>query len=311
MEPLITGSLAYDNLMHICGRFQDRLPAQPSGGFSAAYLTPSLSRVRGGCAGNIAYALHMLGDAPTVMATAGSDFPPYADYLTALGISTAHIMVLEDFYTAQAYIVTDEENNQFIVFHPGACGEAHRQRISSLPTPPPMAIVSPNGKEGMLQHSRDLAAAGVPFIFDPGQAIGMFSGEELEECLTLAPYAIFNESEFATAQQTTGLTADAAAAMTDALFVTDGERGSRVLVGGEVLSAECVRVGETKDPTGCGDAYRAGLIHGLLNDMDLVTACRIGSIMGAIKIEHLAPQHHRPEFQEIADRFEAAYGYRF
>lgn len=323
MTPLITGSLAFDNLLHTGGHFADRLPAlsplppdnksdNNGGSFSAAYLVPTLARALGGCAGNIAYALHQLGDTPTLMATAGNDFAPYAERLAALGIGTAHILILEDFYTAQAYIVTDEGNSQLIFFHPGATGEAHRQRIADIP-PPPLAIVAPNGKAGMLQHSRDLAAAGIPFIFDPGQAIGMFSGEEIVECLTLAPYAIFNESEFSAAQSASGLTAAAAAAMTEALFVTSGERGSRVYLGGdgdggEVVTADCVTLGATQDPTGCGDAYRAGLLYGLMRGWQWLPLLRFAAVIAAVKATHLGGQGYALSLASAAAAYQKTFG---
>lgn len=289
MAPLITGSLAYDTLMHISGRFRDRLPMQAEGNFSAAYLTPHLSRALGGCAGNIAYALHQLGDTPQIVATAGKDFAPYAAHLSQLGISTQHILILEDFFTAQATMVTDEDGSQVILFHPGATGEAHRQRLSALP-PPPLAIVSPNGKQGMLQHCRDLAAAGAPFIFDPGQAVGMFSAAELQECLHLAPYAIFNQSEFEVVQRVCGLSREAAAAQVQALFVTHGEDGSQVLSGGEVTRAPCVHVGETQDPTGCGDAYRAGILYALLRGWAWQPMLNFAAVIAAIKATHAGGQ---------------------
>lgn len=290
MNPLITGSLAFDYLLRIDGAFGDRLPAPPQDGFSAAYLCPQLSRTWGGCAGNIAYALRMLDEQPAIMATAGSDFSPYAERLRALGIATDSIMQLPDFYTAQAHMVTDGKGSQLVFFHPGATAEAHRQRIADLPLPPPLAIVAPNGKAAILQHCRDLAAAGVPFIFDPGQAIGMFSAAELRECLELAPYAIFNAGEFGILQQATGLSPAAAAAMLEALFITDGENGSQALAGGETIRCGCVHLGATQDPTGCGDAYRAGLLYGLLRQWEWQPLLNFAAVVAAIKAMHTGGQ---------------------
>lgn len=306
MSPLVTGSLAFDCLMHISGQFGDRWPAQPEGSFSVAYTAPSLARTLGGCAGNIAYGLHKLGESPLIMATAGNDFTAYADYLHQLGISTEHIMILPDFYTAQAYIVTDQHNSQFIVFHPGAVNEAHRQSVTALP-PPPLAIVAPNGKDGMLKHCRELAAARTPFIFDPGQAISLFSGDELRECLTLAPYAIFNRDEFAILEKASGLRLNDAAELTEALFITHGEHGSKVIVDNDVIQTDCVHLGETKDPTGCGDAYRAGLMVALLHGWDWLPLLHFASIVAAIKAMHGSGQGYEMSLSSAAAAYEKTF----
>ena len=308
---LITGSLAFDTLLHISGKLADRLPSQhqqAEGAFSAAYLAPHLSRALGGCAGNIAYALHKLGEPPQIVATAGKDFAPYAATLRDLGIGTQHILVLEDFFTAQATMVTDEDNNQLIAFHPGATAEAHRQRLADLP-PPALAIVSPNGKSGMLQHCRDLAAAQVPFIFDPGQAVGMFSGEELRECLTLAPYAIFNQSEFEIAQRASGIGREEAAKMLRALFITHSEDGSQVLAdGGETqVHAPCVHLGETQDPTGCGDAYRAGILYGMRRGWAWQPMLNFAAIIAAVKATHNGGQGYALSLAAAAEAYDSTF----
>ena len=287
MKPLITGSLAYDYLMRIHGRFADRLSAAPDGVFHAAYVAPSLRKLFGGCAANIAYALRKLGDDPVLMATAGGDFAPYRDYLRGHDINIEHVLELADFYTAQAYISTDDDDNQFIVFYPGATAEAQRQSIATVAAAitPPLAIVAPNGKEGMCRHCRELATQQTPFLFDPGQAIGLFSGEELLTCMRQCTYAIFNAGEFAVLQNATGAAATALAAMVDALIITHGEDGSEIIFGDRTLRAACIRVGDTRDPTGCGDAYRAGIMHGLMRGWEwehiIVHAAAVAGIKAA------------------------------
>lgn len=279
MQPLITGSLAYDCLAHVVGKFADGV---------AAHVAPSLRRAPGGCAGNIAYALRRLGDAPTLMATAGGDFADYAAHLRRYDVDDAHVLVLAEMYTAQAFVATDADGAQFTVFHPGATGEAHRQRVADAP-PSPLAIVAPNGKEGMLQHCRDLAAGGTPFIFDPGQMLGQFSAEQLRDCLAQCAYAIFNADEFALFQKMTSLTQAEVAATVRALLLTHGADGSEVFADGVVECVGAVRLGDG-NPTGCGDAYRAGIIHALLRGWEWEKTIRFASVVAGLKAASDNPQ---------------------
>ena len=303
MSFLVTGSLAYDYLLHIEGKFINRLPEHPEQHFAAAFLAPRLARAFGGCAGNISYGLARLGAQPLLCATAGNDFTPYADHLHSLGISTEQVLVLPDFYTAQAYMVTDEANNQIIVFHPGATAEAHRQDISHLPQPE-LAIVAPNGKDGMLRHCRALAAADIPFIFDPGQAIGSFSATEMLECMRLAPYAIFNKNEFDYFSKTTEYNLTAAAEITTALFITHSEEGSEVLTAGKHYTTDCVHLGETRDPTGCGDAFRAGLMFGLERGWSWQTLLEFSAIIAAVKATHHGGQSYPLSYSAVEDLYQ-------
>ena len=307
MHSLITGSLAYDYLIRIDGGFSDRWPASPNGEFTAAYIASSLQRRFGGCAGNIAYALRCLGGTPILMATAGDDFLPYAEYLHGQKIDTSHIAVLEGFYTAQAYVATDAGNNQFVIFHPGATGEAHRQSLKDAPECS-LAIVSPNGKQGMLQHCQDLSARAIPFIFDPGQAIGMFSAEELLSCLRQSTYAIVNVDEWKVLHDKTGLSKQAIADMVDALLVTFGADGSEVTTNGEVIKTGSVTLGETQDPTGCGDAYRAGLIYGLLRQWDWQRIIRFATIVAGIKATHDSAQGYALSLQQVEAIYQREFG---
>ncbi|MCH9705336.1 MAG: carbohydrate kinase family protein [Proteobacteria bacterium] len=305
MSPLITGSLAFDYLMRIEEPFNNQFPTTAQE-FSAAYIAPTLSRVFGGCAGNITYALQHLGEQPQLMATAGNDFSPYADYLHQMGVSTEHVIMLPDFYTAQAYVVTDCNHSQFIVFHPGATAEAHRQDISILP-PPPLAIISPNGKAGILQHCRTCAETNIPFIFDPGQAISLFSGEEIKECLTLAPYAIFNKGEWETAQRASGLNITETTKMLKALFITNGEAGSQAFIGTDTLQATCVHLGETKNPTGCGDAYRAGLIYGLMRNWEWQSLLNFATVVAATCATHDSGQGYPLSLAAVSEAYQQHY----
>lgn len=316
MKPLITGSLAYDYLMQTDVPFASRLPARTGDGlssgektFSVAYEAPTLTRNFGGCAGNIAYALRHLGDAPAIMATAGGeDFHLYREYLRGQEISTEQILLLDGFYTAQAYITTDSGGNQFILFHPGATAEAHRQDIAAADAAP-LAIVSPNGKQGMLRHCRTLAAQKTPFIFDPGQAVGLFDGDEILECLRLANYVIANGGEFEMMQRAVGkLTREEVIDLTDAFILTHGENGSEIYAGGEVLRVQCVKLGETRDPTGCGDAYRGGLIYALMRGWGWQSAGQFAAVIAGIKAGHGSAQGYELSFAKAAQVYRQIFG---
>ena len=286
MQPLITGSLAFDYIMRADGRFAERLPSPLHAGFSAAFAAPTMRRALGGCAGNIAYGLQLLGNAPHLLAVVGEDFGPYREYLSALGIDDSGIKTITGFFTAQAHIINDDDNSQLILFHAGACAEAHQQSIHHLPSPPPLAIVSPNGREGMLRFGRELAEIGTPFIFDPGQAIGLFSGGELETMMKFCDYAIFNIDEFTLLEKMSGISLSRAAAMTQALIITHGENGSEVYADDQCIKMGAAKLGETKDPTGCGDAYRAGLMHGMLRNWPWRQSMAFAAVVAGVKATH-------------------------
>ncbi len=310
MPALICGSLAYDTIMLFPERFRDHILPEQMHILNVSFLVPQLRREFGGVAGNIAYNLKLLGGDPFPMGAVGEDFGPYQRHFDELGISTRYIRHLTGEFTPQAFITTDMEDNQITAFHPGAMAHSHLNRVADAEDVK-IGIIAPDGKQAMLQHSQDFPKKGIPHIFDPGQAMTQFNGDELREFIANANWIVANDYEFQLLQDRTGMSGEEIAREVWALVVTKGGEGSILYEDGEITEIPAAAVSEIKDPTGCGDAYRAGFIHGVLNDMDLATACRIGSVMGAIKIEHLAPQHHRPEFQEIADRFEAAYGYRF
>jgi adenosine kinase len=269
-----------------------------------------MRREFGGVAGNIAYNLKLLGGEPYPMGAVGDDFGPYRQHLDELGISTRYVRHLPGEFTPQAFITTDIEDNQITAFHPGAMQQSHLNRVADSEGIR-IGIIAPDGKQAMLQHSAEFPEHGIPHIFDPGQAMPMFNGEDLRGFIANADWIVMNDYEYQLLRERTGLDGEGIAEQVRAFVVTLGGDGSMLYEGGNKTLVKPAAVARVQDPTGCGDAYRAGLIHGLLNDMDMLTSCRIGSIMGAIKVEHTAPQHHRPDMQEIRDRFKAAYDYDF
>lgn len=310
MTSLICGSLAFDTIMLFQGRFSEALLADQLHKINVAFLVPEIRREFGGCAGNIAYNLKLLQGDPLIMATIGQDGGPYLERLDRLRISRRCIRTIESSYTAQAFITTDANSNQITAFHPGAMALSHQNRIADA-GPVKLAIVAPDGRDGMLQHAVDCAERGLPFIFDPGQGLPMFSGPELERFIELATYVAVNDYEAELLMQRTGLTLEQIAGRVSALIVTRGEQGAEIYTDNKRVDIPCVQADKVVDPTGCGDAFRAGLLYGLTNDMDWVTTGRLASLMGAIKIAYQGAQNHAPSREEIEDRFQKAYGYRF
>lgn len=310
MNSLICGSLAFDTIMSFEGRFSEALLADQLHKINVAFLVPAIRREYGGCAGNIAYNLKLLNGAPLIMATIGQDGAPYLDRLDALGISRRCIQTIPSSYTAQAFITTDANSNQITAFHPGAMTLSHQNKVADAGAVK-LAIVAPDGRDGMLQHAKDCVELNVPFIFDPGQGLPMFNGAELEHFIDLATYVAVNDYEAELLMQRTGLTLEAIAQRVSALIVTRGELGSEIYSAGQHIDIPCVKVDKVVDPTGCGDAFRAGILYGLSNEMDWATTGRLASLMGAIKITHQGGQNHAPSRVEIEDRFEQAFGYRF
>lgn len=258
-----------------------------------AFTTPTMRRAFGGCAGNIAYGLKRLGDEPVLAATAGGDFAPYRARLEALGIGCAGVREYADAFTAQAYIVTDDEHSQITLFHPGAMNFAHELDAAALlPADCGVAMVSPNGRDGMLAHAEVLSRRGVRLIADVGQAVGLFNGAELRRLLGFADMAIFNCHELDLATKAMELTEAEAAEMVAALVVTDGERGSRAVMNGEVLTAGAVMLGATRDPTGCGDAFRAGMLHGILRDWPWRDILDFSALVAGVKAGHDGGQEY-------------------
>jgi adenosine kinase len=307
MTTLICGSLAFDNIMVFPDRFKNHILPEQIHILNVAFLVPELRREYGGCAGNIAYNLMLLGGEPMIMATVGDDAPPYLERLDQLGLPRTHVRQVPGSFTAQAFITTDLDDNQITAFHPGAMSFSHLNKVEQVKGAK-LGIVAPDGREGMQQHARDFNAAGVPFIFDPGQGLPMFNGDELLDFLRLADYACFNDYEAKLACDRTGRSLEQLAGKVKALIVTRGGEGSEIYANGEHHSIPCVEADAIVDPTGCGDAYRSGLLYGIVNGLDWLTTGRLAAVMGAIKIAYRGGQNHQPSREEIASRYQRAFG---
>ena len=308
MRTLITGSVAYDTIMVFPDRFKNHLLADQLHILNVCFLTPEMRREYGGCAANIGYNLKMLGGEPLVMASVGDDIGPYLERLASQGLSDSHLKKIAGQFTAQAFITTDLDNNQIIAFHPGAMNFSHENRIdASLGAK--LAIIAPDGKDGMLQHARECAASGIPFVFDPGQGLPMFSGEELEEFVKLADYVAVNDYEGKMLEEKTGSSLEAMARSVKALILTLGSQGSVIFANGQRHEIPVVKAKAILDPTGCGDAYRAGLLYGIARGWDWPSTGRLGALMGSIKIEHRGAQNHHSTSQEITERFRREFSY--
>jgi adenosine kinase len=303
---LICGSMAYDTIMVFEDRFADHILPDKIHMLNVSFLVPRMRREFGGCAGNIAYNLRLLGDAGYPMATVGSDFAPYSEWLGRSGVPADYLRVIPEELTAQAFITTDRDNNQITAFHPGAMQQAHRSQVSEAQGIT-LGIVAPDGRDGMIGHAAQFAAAGIPFIFDPGQGLPMFGGEELKQFISQARWVTVNDYEWQLVQQKTGWGVSELTARVAALIVTRGAEGSSIYTGTEELRIPSAPVSAVVDPTGCGDAYRAGLLHGLLNGLDLRTTGHIASLMGAIKIESRGTQNHQFTAAQFASRLAQAF----
>jgi adenosine kinase len=308
MRTLICGSMAYDTIMVFHDHFKNHILPDQIHILNVAFLVPDMRREYGGCAGNIAYGMKQLGGEPVIMATVGDDFAPYAQRLDELGIGREHVRTVAGTYTAQAFITTDLADNQITAFHPGAMNHAHENRVGDARAVT-LAIVAPDGRQGMLDHADQLHQAGIPFIFDPGQGLPMFSGVELQRFVELADYVAVNDYEARLLQERTGRALDKLAREVKALIVTLGAEGSRIYTADAVHDIPAARPQAVMDPTGCGDAYRAGLMTGMQRGMDWPTCGRLAGLMGAIKIAHRGGQNYRVDWDEIAQRFRMAYGY--
>jgi adenosine kinase len=274
---LICGSVAYDTILQFQDRFKSHILPDKIHILNVSFLVPDMRREFGGCAANIAYSLKLLGDRGVPMATAGHDFGPYAQRMAAQGIPVDHIRVVDDTFTAQAFITTDLDDNQITAFHPGAMQHAHLNRVSDAGSGIALGIVAPDGRQAMIEHAAQFAAAKIPFIFDPGQGLPMFGAEELKSFIAQARWVAVNDYEWGMLQQKTGFTVADITAQVEALVVTRGAEGSIVYTKGKTLTVPCARPGAVVDPTGCGDAYRAGLIHGLLHGLDWETTGRMAT----------------------------------
>ena len=303
MPTLICGSLAFDTIMVFPDRFKNYILPDQIHILNVCFVNPELRREFGGCAGNIAYNLKLLGGDPLPMGTVGKDFSDYRQRLVALGISDEHILEIPELYSAQCSITTDQDNNQITAFHPGAMGEAHRNSVANA-NGVSLGIVAPDGKEAMIQHAHDFAAEGIPFMFDPGQNLPLFSKDELMTFLDQATWCVMNDYESQLMMNTTGESINTLAQQVDALIVTRGGEGSVVYTDGDEIEIPTVNVDQAIDPTGCGDAYRAGLLLGLQKGWDWQTSGRVGSLIGAIKVQQEGTQNHQFSIDEFAQQYE-------
>ena len=309
MSALICGSMAYDNIMVFPGRFQEQILPDQIHILNVAFLVPEMRKEFGGCAGNIAYNLNMLGGSGYAMATVGEDFGNYAGWLETTEVDDRYIHEVQGTFTAQAYITTDLDDNQITAFHPGAMDHSH---INAIPADAGITVgmISPDGRQGMIDHARQFAEADIPFVFDPGQGLPMFDGDDLRTFVEQAAWVTVNDYEGQMLQERTGWSAEEIASRVQAFIVTRGGEGSRIFTDGEMIEIPAVAPAAILDPTGCGDSYRAGLLYGLLNGMSWNDTGRLAALIGSIKIAHRGTQNHQFTPASLDDQFEAAFGYR-
>ena len=307
MTALICGSAAFDNIMVFEDSFKNHILPDKIHILNVAFLVPRLRREFGGCATNIAYNMKLLGEDPLPMATVGQDFGPYAEWLSQKGIRQDHIRVLDDVLTAQAFITTDLDDNQITAFHPGAMNFAEKNRVSDA-RGVKVGMVSPDGRTGMIEHATQFADAGIPFVFDPGQGLPMFDGKDLKRFVEQATWVTVNDYEWQLLKDRTGWDVADVTARTKALIVTRGAEGSLIHTPKGNFEIPTAKPKSVEDPTGCGDAYRAGLLYGLLHDIDWDTTGRVASLMGSIKIEQHGTQNHSFTRDEFKARFKASFG---
>ena len=312
---LICGSMAWDTIMVFKDRFSNHILPDKIHRLNVSFLVPGLRREFGGCAGNIAYNLKLLGDTGYPMATVGRDFGPYRDWMARNAVPADYVKVFESEHTAQAFITTDLDDNQITAFHPGAMQHSHANKVSDaqgvaqgIDQRIAIGIVAPDGRDGMIQHAEQFAAAKIPFIFDPGQGLPLFDGADIKRFVDQATWVAVNDYEWELVQQKTGWTAKDIIRRVKALIVTRGAQGSVIYTPEEEIVIPCAKPRAVVDPTGCGDAYRAGLLHGLLNGLDWRATGRIASLMGAIKIESLGTQNHRFTKAEFEARLKESFG---
>ena len=307
MNTLICGSLAYDTIMVFKDHFKNHILPEQIHILNVSFLVPDMRREYGGCAGNIAYNLKMLGNEPLVMATVGRDFDRYREQLRQQSIGERYITEISGALTAQAYITTDLEDNQITAFHPGAMDHAH---INRVPRDAGVSIgmISPDGRQGMVEHAAQFAAASIPFIFDPGQGLPMFNGEELRAFVAQAAWVTVNDYEGRMLCERTGWSEEQIAGEVQALIITRGGQGSTIFADGQRIEIPAVKPVAIADPTGCGDAYRAGLLHGLMRGLNWEETGRLASLLGALKIAHKGTQNHSFTPAGLATEYRKAFG---
>ena len=309
MRTLICGSLAFDTIMVFPDRFARHILPEQTHMLSVAFQISDMRREWGGCAGNIGYNLRGIGGDPVVMGTLGSDGGSYRTRLDELGIAADGVRVMEDAYTAQAFIITDLDDNQITAFHPGAMNLSHHNSVSDVANVG-LGIVAPDGKEGMQAHATQFAMAGIPFLFDPGQGLPLFSGPELASLIDAASFLAVNDYEAKLLSERTGWSIGEMAERVDALIVTLGAEGSVIHADGATYTIAAAPPTAVVDPTGCGDAYRAGLLYGIAAGWDWQSTGQLGSVLGAIKIASRGGQNHVVDRDAVAQRYREAFGER-
>ena len=307
MKTLICGSLAYDSILVFQDSFKNHILPDQLHILNVCFYVPEMRREFGGCAGNIAYNLRLLGGDPLIMATIGDDNAPYMHRLKQLGLDATHVRTVPGSFTAQAFITTDVDDNQITAFHPGAMLQSHQNHVADA-LGVGLGIVAPDGRDAMLQHARDFKAAGIPFIFDPGQGLPMFNGEELLAFIEQADYCTVNDYEAKLLCERTGLGIEQLAQKVKALIVTLGGEGSEIHADGKLTKVASVKPEAILDPTGCGDAYRAGLLYGIAQGWEWQKTGQLASLLGSIKIAHRGGQNHKLTRDEIAQRYQQAFG---
>ena len=307
MPTLITGSFAYDTIMVFQDQFKNHILPDQVHILNVCFYVPEMRREFGGCSGNIAYNLKLLGGDPLPMGTVGEDFVPYRKWLEKNNLDHTHVTEVPDTFTAQAFLTTDTDNNQIIAFHPGAMDQAHQNKITDAANIE-LGIIAPDGRDAMIEHSTQFREAGIPFIFDPGQGLPMFGGTELDQFIDQANYIVVNDYESELLQEKSGKNLEQIASRVEALVVTRGAKGSDIYSNGTYLHVSAVKIDEAKDPTGCGDAFRSGLLYGLSNQLDWQTSGQIASLMGGIKIEQHGTQNHQFSKSEFEARYQENFG---
>ncbi len=307
MSALICGSFAFDTIMVFQDKFKNHILPDKVHILNVAFHVPELRREFGGCAANIAFNLKLLGGNPMPMGTVGKDFSPYAEWMDEHGIPRNHVKKIDGAYTAQAFITTDQDDNQITAFHPGAMDYAHEVKVGDAQDIR-IGIVSPDGRQGMIDHARQFADAGIPFIFDPGQAMPLFTGDDFKLFIEQASWVCVNDYESQVLQERTGWSPHEIAEQVEALVVTRGAEGSYIYMDEKRIEIPAAKVNAVVDPTGCGDAYRGGLLYGLMNGLDWEVTGRMAALMGAIKVESNGTQNHRFTLDEFRDRYRESFG---
>jgi adenosine kinase len=307
LKTLICGSIAFDTIMVFEDRFKNHILPDQVHILNVSFLVPAMRREFGGCAGNIGYNLALLGGDPQIMGTVGEDFSAYASWMDQNNLDRAFVREVPGTYTAQAFITTDLDDNQITAFHPGAMNDAHLNKVGDSDACA-LGVVSPDGRDAMIQHAAQFVEAGIPFVFDPGQGLPMFGGDDLEGFIEQADYLVVNDYESQLIQNATGLGVDELAERVKTMIVTRGGEGSRIYVGGDMIEIPVAPISGAVDPTGCGDAYRGGLLYGMTHDWDWQKTGRVAALMGAIKVEVAGTQNHRFTPQEFEARFLDSFG---